>query len=135
MRRVQGVSCEYHGEGQGMANRWRKEQGDWTQFRALPNAVEIDLHRSGTERYPGPYEERMGEVWNDTLAALKSAFDSGKSFLLIRHGSSTSRPGRTTSRSVVRNLMRSPAATPYIDRARSIEHDSVFVAAIRVSRT
>src|ERR1035437_9916430 len=50
---------------------------------------------------------------------------------MFLHGWSTSRPGNTTSRSQVRKLMQSKESTPYIVRRDCIQHDTVFVAAIR----
>src|SRR5262249_7335127 len=77
------------------------------------------------------YAEKLAEVYHDTLQALEEAYNAGKRFVLFVHGSSTSRRGKETSRSVVRKVMRSKAATPYIIRRECIQHETVFVAAIR----
>jgi hypothetical protein len=42
---------------------------------------------------------------------LTTAQNNGRPYLMFVHGWSTSRPGKTTARSVVRNFMRSKAAT------------------------
>ena len=65
------------------------------------------------------------------MKALKDAYGDGLRYVIFSHGSSTSRRGQTTARSVVRNLMRSKDATPYIVRDQCVQHDSVFAAAIR----
>jgi len=73
----------------------------------------------------------MEKVYQDSLRALQRAQDEGYDYVLFTHGRSTSRRGKTTSRSQVRKLMRSPDATPYVLRSESIQHPSVFVAAIK----
>lgn len=112
-----------------------KGTGDWAQYRKLPNCREIDFHRSDPRSKYGPpedsYENVMAQVWDDALAALKKAQADGIDFLLLVHGSSTSRPGATTSRSQVRKLMKGKEATPFLIRRKCIEHATVFVAAIR----
>jgi hypothetical protein len=70
----------------------------------------------------------MDEVRDDTLAELVAAQKCGAEWLLIRHGSSTSGPGKRTARSVVRGIMRSPAATPFIVRRDCVQHEQVFLA-------
>jgi hypothetical protein len=110
---------------------FKKGSGSWTQYRQLPSLIEIDFHHSGYEPREMPYEEAMGNVWHDALEALRTAYQQGKRYVLFTHGSSTSRPGKTTARSQVRGLMRSKEATPYICRSECIQHETVFVAAIR----
>jgi hypothetical protein len=73
----------------------------------------------------------MGNVWERAFEALRGAHEQGAKYVLFTHGSSTSRLGKTTARSQVRGLMRSKEATPYILRSKCIQHDTVFVAAIR----
>lgn len=109
---------------------FRKEGGDWTEYRELPGLAELDLHRADSPS-EFAYWEAMDAVRSDTLAALKRAQEAGRQYLLVRHGHSTSRPGAVTSRSQVRGLMRSPDATPYILRSKCVQHYSVFLAAIR----
>ena len=80
------------------------------------------------------YMEAMVEVWDVSFKVLRNAYEKNMQYVLYTHGWTTSRPSGTTARSQVRKLMRSKEATPYIDRARCIQHASVFVAAIKQSR-
>ncbi len=111
---------------------WRTEDGDWKRYRSLPVAVEVDFHREG---WDGPhwYDDKMREVRDEALDALERAHQLGLKYVIFTHGSSTSGPGRTTARSQVRGLMRSPSATPYVNRRECIQHDTVFVAALRAN--
>lgn len=109
---------------------FKRESGDWKEYRSLPDLMEIDFHRSGG-CHQGSYYEKMSAVSCEAFEALASAYEEGKKFILFKHGSSTSYNGKSTSRSVVRGLMRSKEATPFIIRSQCIQHDSVFVAAIR----
>jgi len=84
-------------------------------------------------RRPSAGRFRARRLLEETaLAALKEAYEHGVRYVLFTHGWSTSEGWRqTTARSVVRTLMRSRAATPYIVRRECIQHNSAFVAAIR----
>jgi hypothetical protein len=106
------------------------EDGDWTRYRQMPGLVEVDFHNTGLND-GGSYWEHMEEVRDKALAALRDAQREGIHYILFTHGRSTSRPGSTTSRSVVRGLMRSKEATPFLVRRECIQHESVFLAAIR----
>lgn len=113
---------------------WKiEEAGDWTRFRSLSPAVEVDFHREGRDDPPQPYEQRMWDVRGEALRALKRAHQLGLGYVIFTHGASTSGPGQTTARSMVRGLMKSPDATPYVDRRSSIQHYSVFVAALKAN--
>ena len=112
---------------------FKREFGDWTQYRKLPSVVEVDFHQSEDAPRELPYWEAMGEIRGIAFEALKAAQKAGDRYVLFTHGWSTSRRGKTTARSEVRSLMRSPAATPYIVRRECIQHDSVFVAAVRLA--
>ncbi len=118
-----------------MSSKFKEEAGDWTPHRKLPDSVEVDLHRSDDRPRHGPrdvpYRADMLEVEDDAFEALVNAQQEGKQYVLFTHGRSTSGFGKTTARSVIRGLMRSTAATPYIVRKECIQHPSVFVAAIR----
>lgn len=109
--------------------------GDWTQYRRLTPNKEIDFHVDPRDREPnchyGSYDDKMDEVWVRTEQAVKEAYEEGIPWVILIHGRSSSRPGKTTSRSVVRSYMRSSESTPYIVKSRSIQHETVFVAAIR----
>ena len=108
-----------------------KASGDWVDYRTkLDGLVECDFHRS-QEEHAGNYYENMDHVWNTALETLKKAQLEGQKHVLFTHGWSTSHRGATTSRSQVRKLMRSRVSTPFIIKSKSIQHSSVFVAAIR----
>lgn len=103
--------------------------GPWTAYRALPGVLEVDFHDG--PRRDKPYWEVLEEFRLRTLNSLRSATAAGQEYVLFTHGASTSGAGRQTARSIVRGIMRSKEATPLIDRARSIQHETVFVAALR----
>jgi hypothetical protein len=115
-----------------MAYKFKYENRNWTEYRKLPNTVEIDFHMTPDDPDFGlPYWEKMEKVWNYSLKALQRAQAEGMQYILLIHGLSTSRIGRTTSRSQIRKLMHSKEATPYIIRKNCIEHNTIFVAAIK----
>ncbi len=115
----------------------RYEAGSWTRYRELPDSFAVDFHKPDADEAADdeddylPYAVRMAEVHQRAIEALRTAFTEGYQHVIFLHGSSTSGPGMTTSRSVVRKLIRDKEATPYILRSRCIQHYSVFVAAIR----
>ena len=94
------------------------------------NRLTVDFH-SGYRPREKAYGELMGEVYETALNALKKAQREGYEYVLFTHGSSTSRPGTTTSRSMVRGLMRSKESTPYVVKSKCVQHETVFLAAIR----
>lgn len=104
--------------------------GNWTQYRVGHQADAPNYHHYG-QRSDEPYQNRMYAVYEGALEALKQAFEAGYESIIFEHGRSTSRNGKTTARSQIRSLMRSKDATPYIDRKRCIQHDSVFVAVFK----
>ncbi len=109
-----------------------KGDGDWTRYRSLPGEVdEVDFHDGLGDPSESSYDLRMSDVYARARDSLKSAHATGKDWVLFRHGSSTSRPGKITARSVIRGLMRSKESTPYLNKKESIQHRSVFVARIR----
>ena len=112
---------------------FKKGYGDWTQYRKLPQAIEVDFHYSDFGPREVPYDEAMDAVWTTAFEAIQKAYNQGVQYVIFRHGWSTSRRGNTTTRSQIRKLMRSRDATPYIRRSACIQHESVFVAAIRPS--
>ncbi len=109
-------------------------KGDWTLYRKA-NQSELDLHPKPAKQMNGPreksFEENMCEVHDKTLEALTQAYRDGKESLLVIHGKSTSRPGKKSSRSVVRALMRGKESTPYINRAACVQHGTVFLAVLK----
>ncbi len=114
---------------------FKKENGDWKKYRELPNSIEIDFHFEQSygrkNEWKEPYCNRMYEIYEKALEALKKAYEEQRDYVIFTHGHSTSRRGKTTARSQIRSLMRSKESTPYIIKNESIQHYSVFVAAIR----
>ena len=109
---------------------FKKELRDWKEYRKLDGRVrEFDCHL-GPDHGKG-YHELMEYFYDEVLKVLKDEYNTGGCWVLITHGWSTSRKGATTARSQVRKLMRGKDATPFIDRKRCIQHDSVFVVAIK----
>ena len=111
-----------------------KGTGNWIEFRKRDSLDEVDFHVEGTrpgERQELSYGNKMEGVQDKVLTALQRAQERGIDWVLFTHGNSTSRPGKETARSVIRNLMRGSQATPYIVRKESIQHESVFLARIK----
>lgn len=109
-------------------------QGDWTELRG-PGVLEVDFHRAepGSRATGGwrAFEDNMERVREEALAALQRAQQEGYSAVLFTHGWSTSRPGKRSSRSVIRALIRGRDATPFVDRSQCKQHPAAFLAAIR----
>lgn len=113
----------------------KHESGDWKNYRArfhLLPSDEIDLH-FGRRDADTPYWEAMAKIDLLVREQVRKAQEDGRAFIMFIHGWSTSRRGKTTSRSVVRGFMRSKDATPFIVRAGCIQHETVFVAKIRAA--
>lgn len=109
-----------------------RENRNWTDYRIIfPGLMEVDFHYGRRDSYKQNYWDCMAQVHEQTLEALRKAQAEGYQHVMFRHGASTSRPGQTTARSIVRGLMRSKESTPYIIKSKSIQHPTVFVAAIR----
>jgi len=108
---------------------FKKFEGDWKDLRNLPGLREVDFHFGSGQR--GEFWKNMTEVADIVEKALRDAQTEGSKYVMFNHGHSTSRPGRTTARSIVRDRMRSKEATPFIIKNQSIQHDTVFVAAVR----
>ena len=106
--------------------------GNWTDLRG-DGVLEIDGYHPDDEDDDLPYHERMDAVYVGALKILERARKEGYEAVLFTHGASTSRPGKTTSRSQIRKAMRSPEATLYIDRARSMQANTVFLARLKAS--
>jgi hypothetical protein len=109
---------------------FKKFDGDWRGFRG-EGVAEIDFHHQGPRPRDLSYMDAMAAVYQDSLDAIRAAWELGTPFLLIGHGRSTSRPFHVTARSMVRRLMRSPEVTPFVERHRCIEHPSCFLVALR----
>ncbi len=111
---------------------FKQGSGNWTKYRDLPGThIEVDFHYSDDGPRECSYQEAMGEVYDVALSNIREAYENGMEHVIFIHGWSTSRRGNTTARSIVRRLMRSKESTPYIIKAHSIQHETVFVAAIR----
>jgi hypothetical protein len=111
--------------------RFRAYDGDWVALRKMIPR-EVDLH-FGKRAPDKPYWEAMDDVSTLVLSELKSASKDAMPYVLFLHGASTSVGWhRTTARSVVRGIMRSPASTPYIIRGECLQHETAFLALIRV---
>jgi hypothetical protein len=112
---------------------FKREERNWVEYRELPKLLEIDFHPDDQDQEFAdlPYHEKL-QQWNElTLNALHRAQMEGRQWVLFKHGHSTSHIGKKTARSVVRGVMRSKKATPFIVRRESIQQPSVFLAAIR----
>ena len=113
----------------------KKETRNWTHYKQLPNLREVDFHWSDRDKHPGReyfgYVVNMEAVCREAFEAIQRAHADGVQWLLLTHGSSTSRRGATTARSQIRGLIRSKDTTPFIVRSQCIQHPSVMVVAIR----
>ena len=117
-----------------MSYKFKKEWRNWIEYRHLDGVMEHDFHRSQSGQNQTdwqPYAERMQAIYDETIVVLAAAQRQGKRFVLFTHGSSTSRPGTTTSRSQVRKAMQSAIATPLLIRRECIQQETVFLAAIK----
>jgi hypothetical protein len=109
----------------------KREDGDWTRFRNLPNLMEIDFHPHSFVGEFNCFWDKMRYVEEKTESAIIEAYEKGYDYLLVTHGHSTSRPFMTTSRSIVRTVFRSKEITKYVFKKECIQHYSVFVFCIR----
>jgi hypothetical protein len=113
---------------------FQRGSGDWKQYRltfGLSKCDEIDLHFGKRDRSVLSYGEAMTALTGIIEGGLNEAQRKRRSYVMFIHGKSTSRRGKTTARSQVRNFMRSKAATSLIERKDCIQHETVFVAKIR----
>lgn len=104
-----------------------KASGDWSRFKDIGPMFYVDFHYIEG----GNYHEKMQKVHDMVFESLKYAQDEKFEYVMFTHGYSTSGPFKTTARSVVRTIMRGKESTPYIIKSKSIQHRSVFVAAIK----
>jgi hypothetical protein len=115
-----------------------RERGNWVLYRArfgLLDDDEVDLHFGRRDPAWKRYDEVMADVELRVRESLRRAQEGERPYVMFVHGYSTSRPGQTTARSVVRGFMRSPEATPFIVRSECIQHPTVFVAKIKPRAT
>jgi hypothetical protein len=93
-------------------------------FSGRAGVLHVDFHRAGT--LPGVgHAAKMRAAYDEALAALRSAYERGLSWVVFTHGRSTSGRGKISCRSVIRGLLRSPEATPYIVRSRIIANPAI----------
>jgi hypothetical protein len=118
-----------------MARKFQVGSGPWRQYRSqfsLSESDEIDLHFGKRDPSSMSFKEAMAGVTDIVVAALEEAQRKRRPYVMFIHGSSTSRRGKTTARSQVRNFMRSKNATPLIDRSGCIRHGTVFIAKLKL---
>ena len=115
-----------------MSKAFRQGWGDWLQYRP-PDCLEVDLHFGKRDPQAKSYQQAMDEVTALVERTLREAQREGRSYVMFIHGRSTSRRGKMTARSRVRGFMRSPKATPLIQRSECIQHPTIFVAKVRLS--
>jgi hypothetical protein len=123
-----------NGAGAIVSKLFQRGSGDWKQYRSkfdLSNCDEINLHFGERDRSIISFDEAMAQVTVIVEGALNEAQQSGRPYVMFIHGSSTSRRGKTTARSQVRNFMRSKAATLLVERKHCVQHETVFVAKVR----
>ena len=112
----------------------KHEKRNWVDYRALLDlsaADEIDLHFGRRDRDVA-YENVMADVEQRVRDSLRKAKENGRPWVMFIHGHSTSRPGQTTARSIVRGFMRSKESTPFVVKAQCIQHPTCFIAKIRL---
>ena len=113
---------------------FKRFDGDWVSLRKL-GPVEVDLHQGRRDPTRKSYDEAMGDTAELVRNELRKAHESGAEYVMFMHGRSTSMGWRgTTARSVVREVMRSREATPYIVRSECLQGDTVFLARIRAAQ-
>ena len=119
---------------ENVTTKFQSGRGPWERYRSqlnLSKSDEVNLHFGKRDPSLMSYAEAMAGVTALVAASLEEARRQGRSYVMFIHGSSTSRRGKTTARSQVRNFMRSKAATPLIDRKGCIQHVTVFVAKLK----
>ena len=112
-----------------MSYNFNTGSGDGREWKKHPNTLVIDYHDDSDHGMA--YWEHLEDWHKRTMDALKKAQQDGSEYILFTHGSSTSRQGNQTARSVVRKIMRGKKGTPYILRKKCIDYYSSFLAAIR----
>jgi hypothetical protein len=115
-----------------MSKAFQKGWGDWKRYRR-PDCREVDLHFGKRDPQAKSFAQVMAEVTELVERTLREAQRDGCSYVMFRHGRSTSRRGKVTARSQVRGFMRSPKATPLIQRNHCIQHQTIFLAKVRLS--
>lgn len=104
-----------------------KFDGDWTILKDMGNMQHVDFNGLEGKNY----YEKMTRVHAIVMQALKDAQAEGVDYVMFIHGYSSSEPIIGSARSIVRSIMSSREATPFINKKKSIQHSSVFIAAIK----
>jgi hypothetical protein len=76
---------------------FKKYEGDWTDLRTRlkPPPVEVDDYHPDSNEFDGlDYWQRMDRTCKRALEILKQAQEDSETYVMFRHGSSTSRRGR-----------------------------------------
>src|SRR5262249_56614940 len=114
-----------------MSKALQQGWGDWKRYRR-PDCREVNLHFGERDRQAKSYKQAMAEVTELVERALREAQQGGRPYIMFIHGRSTSRRGKVTARSQVRGFMRSSKATPLIQRDQCIQHETIFLAKVRL---
>jgi hypothetical protein len=117
-----------------MTTKFQSGWGSWKHYRSqlgLSPSDEVDLHFGKRDPSRMSFQEAMAGVTAIVVASLQEARRQGRPYVMFIHGKSTSRRGKTTARSQVRNFMRSKHATPLIERGGCIQHVTVFIAKLK----
>lgn len=72
-----------------MPSKFKSANNDWTEFRQLPELVEVDFHWANQGKFHD-YRESMDAVYDIAIKSLVKAQKEGKQNVLFTHGSSTS---------------------------------------------
>ena len=104
----------------------KRVSGPW---ETLPGEV-YDLHWS-KYRDGRSFGDHMADVSEFVTERIHDAYKRGVDYVSFTHGYSTSGPFKTSSRSIVRAIIRSKDTTPYILRSECVQHTSYMIVRIR----
>jgi hypothetical protein len=113
-----------------MSKAFRKGWDNWESYRR-PDCLEVDLHFGKRDPLVKSFAQAMAEITELVERTLREAQQDGRPYIMFIHGRSTSRRGKVTARSQVRGFMRSPKATPLVQRDQCIQHETIFLAKVR----
>jgi hypothetical protein len=101
--------------------------GDWTILKNMSNMDYVDFNCLEG----GNYIEKMEQVHEMVMQALKDAQANGVDYVMFNYGDSASKRFIGTSKSIVKAIMRSKESEPFFIKKKSIQHRLGFVAAIK----
>ncbi len=104
-----------------------KADGDWEFLKYLGKIYYVDFYLPEGKTF----YEKMEQSHRIVINSLKYAQEEGYDYVLFNHGDSRSGPVLGSPKSAVRSIMKSKEAIPYIIKKKSIQHESVFLAAIK----